>query len=203
MIIRQTEVLQRIVDEFSKFARMPEPKKRVINIHELIKSSVLLQKAVYANIAFNLKFDDFNSSIFGDYSMLSQAFTNLLKNAAESINLSQKHLSVDNKIKGFIDIITDTNFNTLEIKIIDTGMGLDKGITNFFEPYVTTKQNGTGLGLAIVRKIIEQHDGSLLLYNSKLVLHRKYNKGVVAEIKLPLVLNKSNLNVKKNLKQIL
>ena len=144
--------------------------------------------------------DDFNSSIFGDYSMLSQAFTNLLKNAAESINLSQKHLSVDNKIKGFIDIITDTNFNTLEIKIIDTGMGLDKGITNFFEPYVTTKQNGTGLGLAIVRKIIEQHDGSLLLYNSKLVLHRKYNKGVVAEIKLPLVLNKSNLNVKKKSK---
>ena len=54
--------------------------------------------------------------------------------------------------------------------------------------------------MAIVRKIIEQHDGSLLLYNSKLVLHRKYNKGVVAEIKLPLVLNKSNLNVKKKSK---
>jgi len=89
----------------------------------------------------------------------------------------------------------------LTIKIVDTGMGLDKGITNFFEPYVTTKQNGTGLGLAIVRKIIEQHDGSLTLYNSKFVLHRKYNKGAVAEIKLPLVLNKNKL-FKENIPEI-
>ena len=83
--------------------------------------------------------------------------------------------------------------DSLEIKIVDTGTGLDKNITNFFEPYVTTKQNGTGLGLAIVRKIIEQHDGTLTLYNSVNVLHRKYNKGAVVKIKLPLILNKKKL----------
>ena len=77
MIIRQTVVLQRIVDEFSKFARMPEPQKKVININKLIKSSVLLQKAVYDKIQFNLDLKSLNSKIFGDNTMLSQALTNL------------------------------------------------------------------------------------------------------------------------------
>ena len=191
MIIRQTVVLQRIVDEFSKFARMPEPQKKVININELIKSSVLLQKAVYDEIQFNLYLKGLNSKIFGDTAMLSQALTNLLKNAAESItSLKNNVVNNDGKI-GYIDIVTDVNSHYLNIKIIDTGVGLNKNITNFFEPYVTTKQNGTGLGLAIVRKIIEQHEGSLILYNSNNVLHRKYNKGAVAEIKLPLVMNKN------------
>ena len=191
MIIRQTVVLQRIVDEFSKFARMPEPQKKVININELIKSSVLLQKAVYGDIQFNLDLKGLNSKIFGDTAMLSQALTNLLKNAAESItSLNNNVVNNDGKI-GYIDIITDVNNYYLNIKIIDTGVGLNKNITNFFEPYVTTKKNGTGLGLAIVRKIIEQHDGSLILYNSNNVLHRNYNKGAVAEIKLPLVMNKN------------
>ena len=112
--------------------------------------------------------------------MLSQALTNLLKNAAESItSLRNNVVNNDGKI-GYIDIVTDVDTYYLKIKIIDTGLGLNKSITNFFEPYVTTKQNGTGLGLAIVRKIIEQHEGSLILYNSSNVLHRKYNKGAVA-----------------------
>ena len=191
MIIRQTEVLQRIVDEFSRFARMPEPQKKIININELIKSSVLLQKAVYDKIQFNLDLHDLNSNIFGDTAMLSQALTNLLKNASESITSSDNYVSSNHGKIGYIDIVTDVNKDYLKIKIIDTGVGLNKNITNFFEPYVTTKQNGTGLGLAIVRKIIEQHDGSLILYNSSNVLHRKYNKGTVAEIKLPLVLSKN------------
>ena len=191
MIIRQTEVLQRIVDEFSEFARMPEPRKKMININDLVKSSVLLQKAVYDDIQFNLHLNDLSSNIFGDSAMLSQALTNLLKNSAESINSSKKKIINKEKVIGIIDIFTNLNNNFLEIKIIDTGIGLDNKITNFFEPYVTTKQNGTGLGLAIVRKIIEQHDGSLNIYNASNVLHRTFNKGVIAMIKLPLMLNKN------------
>ena len=134
MIIRQTVVLQRIVDEFSKFARMPEPQKKVININELIKSSVLLQKAVYDRIQFNLDLKGLNSKIFGDNAMLSQALTNLLKNAAESItSLNDNVVNNDEKI-GYIDIVTDVNTDYLKIKIIDTGVGLNKNITNFFEP---------------------------------------------------------------------
>ena len=103
------------------------------------------------------------------------------------------------KANGIIDIFTELNNNFLEIKIIDTGIGLDKKITNFFEPYVTTKQNGTGLGLAIVRKIIEQHNGSLNIYNSSNVLHRTFNKGAVAMIKLPLILNKNKFQNENSL----
>ena len=191
MIIRQTEVLQRIVDEFSEFARMPEPRKKMININDLVKSSVLLQKAVYDDIQFNLHLNNLSSNIFGDSAMLSQALTNLLKNSVESINSSKRKIINKEKIIGIIDIFTNLNNNFLEIKIIDTGIGLDNKITNFFEPYVTTKQNGTGLGLAIVRKIIEQHDGSLNIYNASNVLHRTFNKGAIAMIKLPLMLNKN------------
>ncbi len=199
MIIRQTEVLQRIVDEFSEFARMPEPQKKVININDLVKSSVLLQKAVYDNIQFNLHLNDLSSNIFGDTAMLSQALTNLLKNSAESINSSNNQLTNKNKIVGIIDIFTNLNHNFLEIKIFDTGIGLNNKISNFFEPYVTTKQNGTGLGLAIVRKIIEQHDGSLNLYNSSTALHKTFNKGVIAVIKLPLILKKNKFNNENSL----
>ena len=191
MIIRQTEVLQRIVDEFSKFARMPEPRKKIVNINDLVKSSVLLQKAVYDDIQFNLHLNNLSSNIFGDSAMLSQALTNLLKNSVESINSSKRKIINKEKVIGIIDIFTNLNNNFLEIKIIDTGIGLDYKITNFFEPYVTTKQNGTGLGLAIVRKIIEQHDGSLNIYNASNVLHRTFNKGAIAMIKLPLMLNKN------------
>ena len=191
MIIRQTEVLQRIVDEFSEFARMPEPQKKMVNINDLVKSSVLLQKAVYDDIQFNLHLNNLSSNIFGDSAMLSQALTNLLKNSVESINSSKSKIINKEKVIGIIDIFTNLNNNFLEIKIIDTGIGLDHKITNFFEPYVTTKQNGTGLGLAIVRKIIEQHDGSLNIYNASNVLHRTFNKGAIAMIKLPLMLNKN------------
>ena len=194
MIIRQTEVLQRIVDEFSQFARMPEPQKKVINVNELVKSAVLLQKAVHNDIKFNLHLNDFSSNIFGDSAMLSQALTNLLKNSAESINLSKNKTINNEKKVGIIDIFTDSNSNFLEIKIIDTGVGLDNKITNFFEPYVTTKKNGTGLGLAIVRKIIEQHDGSLNIYNSNNLLHKTFDKGAIAVIKLPLIFNKDKFH---------
>ena len=191
MIIRQTEVLQRIVDEFSEFARMPEPRKKMVNINDLVKSSVLLQKAVYDDIQFNLHLNNLSSNIFGDSAMLSQALTNLLKNSVESINSSKRKIINKENVIGIIDIFTNLNNNFLEIKIIDTGIGLDNKIINFFEPYVTTKQNGTGLGLAIVRKIIEQHDGSLNIYNASNVLHRTFNKGAIAMIKLPLMLNKN------------
>ena len=194
MIIRQTEVLQRIVDEFSQFARMPEPQKKVINVNELVKSAFLLQKAVHNDIKFNLHLNDLSSNIFGDSAMLSQALTNLLKNSAESINLSKNKTMNNEKKVGIIDIFTDSNSNFLEIKIIDTGVGLDNKITNFFEPYVTTKKNGTGLGLAIVRKIIEQHDGSLNVYNSNNLLHKTFDKGAIAVIKLPLIFNKDKFH---------
>ena len=158
VIIRQTNDLRRIVDEFSKFARMPEPIKRPTNVTKLLKDVILLFQvsSPKINIVFNNLYDDFNISI--DETMINQAFTNLIKNAGEAIESklnSQPDLKFDPEIRITIDQILDD----LEITIKDNGIGLqNQGRSRLFEPYVTNRENGTGLGLSIVKKIIEEHN---------------------------------------------
>lgn len=166
VIIRQTNDLRRIVDEFSKFARMPEPIKRPTNVTKLLKDVILLFQvsSPKINIVFNNLYDDFNISI--DETMINQAFTNLIKNAGEAIESklnSQSDLKFDPEIRITIDQI----MNDLEITIEDNGIGLpNQGRSRLFEPYVTNRENGTGLGLSIVKKIIEEHNGTLELLDA-------------------------------------
>ena len=84
MIIRQTEFFKELLTNFQSLPGCLSPEKKMININDLVKSSVLLQKAVYDDIQFNLHLNNLSSNIFGDSAMLSQALTNLLKN---SVNL--------------------------------------------------------------------------------------------------------------------
>ena len=185
MIIRQTEVLQRIVDEFSRFARMPEPRKKNVDVSNLVESAVLLQKSVFPNIEFRIASAVNNCKILADSDMITQALTNLLKNAAESV-ISSEQGARDTLLIGIIDIALKGFGSSFEITIRDTGLGLDSKKNNYFEPYVTTKKTGTGLGLAIARKIIEQHDGTLELYNGETIVHSEYNKGAIAHIRIPI-----------------
>ena len=189
MIIRQTTVLQRIVDEFSKFSRMPEPKKAIININKVIESTVLLQQTVFTKIEFKVSSEEDQFLVLADTTMITQALTNLLKNAAESIEISTRNKS-NEPVIGLILIELSKIGADLEISISDTGLGLNSKISNYFEPYVTTKKTGTGLGLAITRKIIEQHEGSLELHDSKTIIDSKFGKGATASILLPLIDNK-------------
>ena len=166
VIIRQTNDLRRIVDEFSKFARMPEPIKRPTNVTKLLKDVILLFQvsSPKINIVFNNLYDDFNVSI--DETMINQAFTNLIKNAGEAIE-SKLNSQPDLKFDPEIRITIDQIMNDLEITIEDNGIGLpNQGRSRLFEPYVTNRENGTGLGLSIVKKIIEEHNGSLELLDA-------------------------------------
>jgi len=166
VIIRQTNDLRRIVDEFSKFARMPEPIKRPTNVTKLLKDIILLFQASSPkiNIVFNNLYDDFNISI--DETMINQAFTNLIKNAGEAIE-SKLNSQPDLKFDPEIRITIDQVMNDLEITIEDNGIGLpNQGRSRLFEPYVTNRENGTGLGLSIVKKIIEEHNGTLELLDA-------------------------------------
>ena len=166
VIIRQTNDLRRIVDEFSKFARMPEPIKRPTNVTKLLKDVILLFQvsSPKINIVFNNLYDDFNISI--DETMINQAFTNLIKNAGEAIE-SKLNSQPDLKFDPEIRITIDQIMNDLEITIEDNGIGLpNQGRSRLFEPYVTNRDNGTGLGLSIVKKIIEEHNGSLELLDA-------------------------------------
>ena len=166
VIIRQTNDLRRIVDEFSKFARMPEPIKRPTNVTKLLKDVILLFQvsSPKINIVFDNLYDDFNISI--DETMINQAFTNLIKNAGEAIE-SKLNSQPDLKFDPEIRITIDQIMNDLEITIEDNGIGLpNQGRSRLFEPYVTNRENGTGLGLSIVKKIIEEHNGSLELLDA-------------------------------------
>lgn len=166
VIIRQTNDLRRIVDEFSKFARMPEPIKRSVNITKLIKDVILLFGVSSSTIKINLKnpHGDINLNI--DETMINQAFTNLIKNAGEAIE-SKVKLNLTEKFAPEIRISIKQNVNDLEIIIEDNGIGFPtQERSRLFEPYVTNRENGTGLGLSIVKKIIEEHNGTLELLDA-------------------------------------
>ncbi|MDB2561307.1 ATP-binding protein, partial [Amylibacter sp.] len=166
VIIRQTNDLRRIVDEFSKFARMPEPIKRRTNITKLLKDVILLFEvsSPKVNISFENPYNDFYASM--DETMINQAFTNLIKNAGEAIDSkikSQPNITFNPEIR----ISIDQKKNDLEIIIEDNGIGLPtQERSRLFEPYVTNRENGTGLGLSIVKKIIEEHNGTLELLDA-------------------------------------
>ncbi|MDB9852371.1 PAS domain-containing sensor histidine kinase [Amylibacter sp.] len=166
VIIRQTNDLRRIVDEFSKFARMPEPIKRSVNITKLLKDVILLFEISSPAIKIKLKNPHGDINVNVDETMINQAFTNLIKNAGEAIE-SKAKLNSTNKFDPEIRILIKKNVNNLEIIIEDNGIGLPtQERSRLFEPYVTNRENGTGLGLSIVKKIIEEHNGSLELLDA-------------------------------------
>ena len=166
VIIRQTNDLRRIVDEFSKFARMPEPIKRSVNITKLLKDVILLFEISSPTIKIKLKNPHGDINVNVDETMINQAFTNLIKNAGEAIE-SKAKLNSTNKFDPEIRIFIKKDVNNLEIIIEDNGIGLPtQERSRLFEPYVTNRENGTGLGLSIVKKIIEEHNGSLELLDA-------------------------------------
>jgi two-component system, NtrC family, nitrogen regulation sensor histidine kinase NtrY len=160
VIVRQTNDLRRIVDEFSKFARMPAPERRPLDLCKLIADAVLLQETARPDIRFALDLPEPAVLAHLDGTMINQALTNLLKNAAEAIEerIADPDAPDD---PGEIRVRLDPAPETLTIDIIDNGRGLPDQAARLFEPYVTHRAKGTGLGLSIVKKIVEEHDGTL------------------------------------------
>ncbi|MFU8881436.1 MAG: ATP-binding protein [Rhodobacterales bacterium] len=162
VIVRQTNDLRRIVDEFSKFARMPEPVRRTESITALIRDAVLLQQAGQPDVQIITDLVDDPLAAEVDATMIHQALTNLIKNAGEAIETLRKKGAPDGYAPQ-IRISTTQGVNQAEIRIMDNGIGLPEDRARLFEPYVTTRSEGTGLGLPIVKKIIEEHGGTLIL----------------------------------------
>ncbi|PTX55964.1 two-component system nitrogen regulation sensor histidine kinase NtrY [Litoreibacter ponti] len=162
VIIRQTGDLRRIVDEFSKFARMPEPELREIDLMKLVKDAVVLQQSGQPGVEISLEADEPQILAELDQTMIGQALTNLIKNAGEAIESyveDKPHPGHQPQIK--LEVMTGPKEVTITIS--DNGIGLPEDRARLFEPYVTTRAKGTGLGLPIVKKIIEEHGGSLNL----------------------------------------
>ena len=166
VIIRQTNDLRRIVDEFSKFARMPEPEKQSEDLRELLTQAVTLQDAGQPNVQFDVRIAEGAFSAMVDATMINQALTNLIKNAGEAIQTRMER-KISPQIGGVISVRMQRTDQTIQIMIADNGIGLPQDRSRLFEPYVTTRDKGTGLGLPIVKKIIEEHGGSLRLDDSE------------------------------------
>ena len=181
VIVRQTEDLRRIVDEFSKFARMPKPERKPANIIKLIEDVIYLETSrenQVSNIIF-AKPDPIFLTI--DASMISQCFTNLLKNAGEAIEAFINKFGEEN-YQPTISVNFEISKKEIIICISDNGIGLPKDRSRLFEPYVTTREKGTGLGLPIVKKIIEEHGGEFYLEDA-LRVNNDNHYGARARIK--------------------
>ncbi|MHA3978480.1 sensor histidine kinase NtrY-like [Halovulum sp. GXIMD14794] len=186
VIIRQTGDLRRIVDEFSKFARMPAAERRRADLMGVIRDATLLQDSARSDIKFVLDAPDAPIEASIDETMISQALTNLLKNAGEAIDEYIEKEHPEDYAPEIRVIVTDT-YGALLIQIQDNGIGLPaQHRSRLFEPYVTHKSKGTGLGLSIVRKIIEEHAGRLELMDAPPFHEEDAHFGAEARILLPI-----------------
>ncbi len=165
-IIRQVGDIGRMVDEFSSFARMPQPVMRDEDICELIKHSVFLQRVALPQVTFALLTPDTPLTVECDGRLVSQAMTNVLKNASEAVRARFGTEGEEGQLRegGRIEIRLVEDATRVSIEVIDNGVGLPTEDRNrLTEPYVTKRAKGTGLGLAIVKKIMEDHKGVLSL----------------------------------------
>ena len=183
VIVRQTNDLRRIVDEFSKFARMPEAVKQREDIVAILNQAVTLQQAGQPDVAFHIDIPDQVIPLSLDATMISQALTNLIKNAGEAIE-TRLEKGVSPELTPAIAISLTDQDTQVSITISDNGIGLPQDRAKLFEPYVTTRDKGTGLGLPIVKKIIEEHGGVLRLDDAE-PLGDTQHVGAAATIELP------------------
>jgi two-component system nitrogen regulation sensor histidine kinase NtrY len=159
-IIRQVADLRRMVDEFSNFARMPKPVFREENVHEIARAALFLHEVAHPGISFSLDPPSGDIRLVCDRRQLSQALTNIVKNAVEAIEL-RRNRGEPNPDGDRIDLSVRRESDQLVFDLTDTGVGLPQDRERLTEPYMTTRIRGTGLGLAIVKKIVEEHLGEI------------------------------------------
>ncbi|MFK7945557.1 MAG: ATP-binding protein [Paracoccaceae bacterium] len=163
VITRQAGDIGRMVDEFSKFARMPEPALEVHDLTAVLREAVLLQEEAHTDIAYKMNMTAMPMPVTIDRGLIGQVLTNLLKNAAESIE-QRKVRDGDEAPDAVIGADIEEGLRFWRLRIRDNGIGLpSEDRDRLTDPYVTTRSKGTGLGLAIVKKIVEQHGGELAL----------------------------------------
>ncbi len=184
VIVRQTDDLRRIVDEFSRFARMPEPERSRQDLAATVQYVVTLQETTDAH---ELISEIPETPVYADVdkTMMGQALTNLIKNAGEAIECVAESDSMPAGYSPRVRVSLKVEGQVARIAISDNGTGLPEDRTRLFEPYVSTRAKGTGLGLSIVKKIIEEHGGSLVLTDAD-PLDDSGQIGARAEICLPL-----------------
>jgi two-component system nitrogen regulation sensor histidine kinase NtrY len=165
-IVRQVDDIKRMVDEFSRFARMPKPVIAAEDVADTVRQVVFLMQVAHPEIEFRVELPEEPMPARFDRRLISQALTNIVKNATEAIAA----VPAAELGKGAVTLTANRVQEDIVIDVIDNGIGLPKENRNrLLEPYVTTREKGTGLGLAIVERILEEHGGGIELNDSPAV----------------------------------
>ncbi len=172
-IIRHVGDIGRMVNEFSSFARMPQPQIKPQDLSRIAREILVLRKTGRPDIAWTSHIAEQGPVAPCDAQMIRQALTNLLQNAEDAVSMRQG--------AGAIDLAVWADDVSAYLQVSDDGLGLpQQGRNQLTEPYITHKPKGTGLGLAIVKKIMEDHGGHIRLDD------RPDGPGAVVVLSLPL-----------------
>jgi len=159
-IVRQVDDIRRMVDEFSRFARMPKPVIEGEDVADTVRQAVFLMRVGHPDIDIEAEIREEPMRAQFDRRLISQALTNIIKNATEAIEA----VPAEELGKGRVEVIAAHENDDIVIDVIDNGIGLPKvSRARLLEPYVTTREKGTGLGLAIVGRVLEDHGGRIEL----------------------------------------
>lgn len=185
-IVRHVGDIGRMVDEFSSFARMPNAVFEQQDVREIVREAVILFQMSRPEIEYKIDMLGESVPALCDRRLLTQAVTNLVKNASEAVDAYQA-ANGQAQEKGRVVIRLRTADHRFVIGVIDNGCGLPKENRHrLIEPYVTTRQKGTGLGLAIVQRITEQHGGALQLEDAP--AEEGYTHGAWIRMSIPITL---------------
>ncbi len=159
-IVRQVDDIRQMVDEFSRFARMPKPAIAAEDVADTVRQAVFLMRVGNSEIDIDAEIAEEPMPARFDKRLISQMLTNIIKNATEAISA----VPAAELGKGAIHVFAAREGDDIVIDVVDNGIGLPKeNRGRLLEPYVTTREKGTGLGLAIVGRIVEDHAGSIEL----------------------------------------
>jgi two-component system nitrogen regulation sensor histidine kinase NtrY len=162
-IVRQVDDIRRMVDEFSRFARMPKPVIEGEDVADTVRQAVFLMRVGHPDVDIEVEIKEEPLRAQFDRRLISQALTNIIKNATEAIEA----VPPGELGRGRIDVIATRENDDIVIDVVDNGIGLPKvSRARLLEPYVTTREKGTGLGLAIVGRVLEDHGGRIELHDA-------------------------------------
>jgi nitrogen fixation/metabolism regulation signal transduction histidine kinase len=155
-IVQETDSLKNLVDEFSRFARLPEARPKDADIRVIIENALHLYDGRVPNIQIIKEFDADMPRLRLDMEQMKRVFINLFDNAIDAMSQNTGRRTLG------IHTFPDRIQGTARIEISDNGSGFyDENYDSLFSPYFSTRKGGTGLGLAIVRQIIADHRGSI------------------------------------------
>ncbi len=175
-INRQIKDIEKLVNEFSNFARMPRPILKKINLVNLVKKSLEFILLSSKN-SIKLNVNEKHAYINGDEDQLNRVMINLIKNSEEAF---LERFKKEPEFKGNIEIEIYSNKDYITCRLTDNGPGITDA-KKAMTPYFTTKKSGSGLGLPIVSKILNEHSAQLSIKN------KKNEYGLIINISFPKI----------------